>query len=80
MLLRYIHSAMRRARYEIMDDEEGYYGEIPNCQGVFASANTLEACREQLAEVLEDWILLRVSRGLELPVIDGAEIRLREVA
>jgi predicted RNase H-like HicB family nuclease len=59
---------------------EGFYGEIPECRGVFANAQTLEACREQLAEVLEDWVLLRVSRNLDLPIIDGAEIRLREVA
>jgi predicted RNase H-like HicB family nuclease len=80
MLLRYINAAMRQARYETLDDDEGYYGEIPECRGVFANAQTLDACREQLAEVLEDWILLRVSRNLDLPSINGTEIRLREVA
>lgn len=80
MLLDYIRTAMRHACYEILDEGEGFYGEIPECQGVFANAQTLEACREHLAEVLEDWVLLRVSRNLDLPVIDGAEIRLREVA
>ncbi len=71
---------MRHARYEILDEGEGYYGEIPECRGVFANAPTLEACRDQLAEVVEDWVLLRVSRNLDLPVIDGAEIRVRAVA
>jgi predicted RNase H-like HicB family nuclease len=80
MLLQYIQTAMSHARYETLDEGEGFYGEIPDCQGVFASAPTLAACREQLAEVIEDWVLLRVSRNLDLPVIDGAEIRLREVA
>jgi predicted RNase H-like HicB family nuclease len=80
MLLEYIHTAMRHARYEILDEGEGYYGEIPECRGVFANAQTLEACRDQLAEVVEDWVLLRVSRHLDLPVIDGAEIRVRAVA
>ena len=80
MLLEYVHTAMRHARYEILDEGEGYYGEIPECQGVFANAPTLEACRDQLAEVVEDWVLLRVSRNLDLPVIDGAEIRVRAVA
>jgi hypothetical protein len=47
---------------------------------VFANAPTLEACRDQLAEVVEDWVLRRVSRNLDLPVIDGAEIRVRAVA
>lgn len=80
MLVRYIETAMHHARYEILGDDEGFYGEIPPCRGVFANAATLEACRDQLAEVLEDWVFLRVSRNLELPIIDGAEIRLREVA
>jgi len=80
MLLRYMEAAMREAHYEILGEEAGFYGEIPACQGVFANAETLEACRDQLAEVLEDWVLLRVSRNLELPIIDGAEIRLREIA
>ena len=80
MLLQYVHTAMRHARYEILDEGEGYYGEIPECQGVFANAPTLEACRDPLAEVVEDWVLLRVSRNLDLPVIDGAEIRVRAIA
>jgi predicted RNase H-like HicB family nuclease len=80
MLLEYVHTAMRHARYEILDEGEGYYGEIPECRGVFANAPTLEACRDQLAEVVDDWVLRRVSRNLDLPVIDGAEIRVRAVA
>ena len=80
MLLQYIQSAMHRARYDLLDEGEGFYGEIPDFQGVFANASTLEACREQLAEVLEDWIMLRLSRGLALPIVDGLELRIREVA
>ena len=45
-----------------------------------ANAETLEECREQLAEVLEEWILFRVSRNLALPVVEGIELRIREVA
>ncbi len=80
MLLAYIQTAMHHAHYEMLDEGEGFYGEIPPCQGVFANAPTLEGCRDQLAEVLEDWVLLRIARNLALPVIDGAEIRLRQVA
>ena len=35
MLLEYIEEALRRARYEIIEDEEPYYGEIPELQGVW---------------------------------------------
>jgi predicted RNase H-like HicB family nuclease len=71
MLLDYIEAAMRHAHYEILADGEGFYGEIPPCRGVFAHAATLEACRDQLAEVLEEWVLVRVAQGLEIPPIDG---------
>jgi predicted RNase H-like HicB family nuclease len=46
--------------------------------GVYANADTLEACRDELREVLEEWTLFRVYKNLPLPVIDGAEIAIRE--
>jgi len=61
---------MRHAHYEILEDGT-YYGEIPDCPGVYASAETLEACREQLHEVLEDWIVLGLRMGRTFPLIDG---------
>jgi predicted RNase H-like HicB family nuclease len=67
MLTAYINAALRHAPYEILTDDQSYYGEIPNFEGVYANAKTLEDCREELAEVLEEWIRLRVSKGLPLP-------------
>jgi hypothetical protein len=49
LLTDYIQAAMRRARYEILSDG-AYYGEIPGFQGVYASAATLEDCRQILQE------------------------------
>ena len=80
MLMKYIQSALRQAKYEILDDDGSFYGEIPACNGVYANATTLEECREQLEEVLEEWILLSVHKNLALPVIDGIELRIKEVA
>ena len=79
MLMKYIQSALRHAKYEILDDGS-FYGEIPACNGVYANATTLEECREQLEEVLEEWILFRVYKNLALPVLDGIELRIKEVA
>ena len=42
--------------------------------GVYANTTSLEECREELREVLEEWILFRVYRHLPLPVIDGIEL------
>jgi predicted RNase H-like HicB family nuclease len=78
MLTDYIQAAMRRAKYEILPDDNSYYGEIPGFQGVWANADTLEACRTELQEVLEDWILFRVSRRLTLPVVDNIDLVIQE--
>jgi predicted RNase H-like HicB family nuclease len=34
MLSEYIEAAMERATYEIIDDPEPYYGEVPELMGV----------------------------------------------
>jgi predicted RNase H-like HicB family nuclease len=73
VLTEYIQAAMRRARYEILEDNT-FYGEISGFQGVFANAETLEGCREQLREVLEGWIVLGLRLGHPLPVVDGVSL------
>ncbi len=80
MLTQYIQAALHRARFEILSEDGTFYGEIPICNGVFANAETLEKCREQLAEVLEGWIFLRIHRNLPLPIIDDIGLEIREVA
>jgi predicted RNase H-like HicB family nuclease len=62
MLTEYIRAAMHRATYEILSDGT-FYGEIPGFQGVYANAETLADCRDQLQEVLEGWIVLGLRMG-----------------
>lgn len=76
MLTAYIETALARARYELLDDEEPYYGEIPNCQGVWATGKTLEECRQNLRSVLEGWIVLRLQKHLPIPSIGRVRIEL----
>ncbi|MDP2662800.1 MAG: type II toxin-antitoxin system HicB family antitoxin [Dehalococcoidia bacterium] len=80
MLTDYIRAAMARAKYEILPDSGAYYGSIPGFQGVWADAQTLEACRGELQEVLEDWILLALRRTEPLPVVDGIDLNVKDVA
>lgn len=80
MLTKYIRAAMKRARYEILPDDGTFYGEIVGFNGVYANSNTLESCRDELEEVLEEWVLLRVSQHLPLPTIDGIELTIKEIA
>jgi len=71
MLMAYINAAMCKAHYEMLPDGEGYFGSIEELQGVWANADPLEACREELQEVLEEWIVLSLRKRHHLPEIDG---------
>jgi predicted RNase H-like HicB family nuclease len=74
MLTAYINAAMRKARYAILPDGEGYFGNIAELQGVWASADSQEACREELQEALEKWIVLGLQMRHLLPEIEGISL------
>ncbi len=81
MLTEYIEEALRRAKYEIIDDDESYYGEIGELKGVWASGKTLEECRSNLKDVVEGWILLSIKRGLPIPELGEFKvIEVEEIA
>jgi len=61
MLTQYISEKLQKAQYKILDDGT-YFGEISTASGVWAQAKTLEKCRAELQEVLEDWVLIQVAQ------------------
>jgi predicted RNase H-like HicB family nuclease len=79
MLREYLSAAMERASFESLPDDGAIYGAIPGFDGVYAHAATTEACRGELEEVLEEWVLFRVSRNLPLPAAGGIELCVRKV-
>ena len=80
MLTKYIAAALERAHYERMEDDEGFFASIPELEGLWAQASTLEACREELRSALEDWLLISLARQMPIPVIAGIDLTVREVA
>ncbi|OGL44148.1 MAG: hypothetical protein A2149_09015 [Candidatus Schekmanbacteria bacterium RBG_16_38_11] len=74
MLTEYINKAMELAHYEKIEDDGTYWGEIPGFQGVWGRAKTLEKCREELREALEEWIVFRLRNNLKLPVLKGMNL------
>jgi predicted RNase H-like HicB family nuclease len=76
MLIDYIQAAMRRAKYEILEDDGSFFGSIPDLQGVWANEATLEECREELASGLEDWILAGIWLHHPIPPIGGVDLNL----
>ena len=81
VLSEYLRAAMRRATFEVIGDDGSFYGRIPGLEGVWAHASKLEDCRTELEQVLEEWLLLRLSERLAIPEVDGIDLTVRrEVA
>ena len=78
MITAYINEAMRLAKYKILEGDI-YFGEISGFQGVWSNADTLEECRQELQEVLEDWLLLKLrDNDDDIPEIDGISLTLEK--
>jgi predicted RNase H-like HicB family nuclease len=79
VITNYISEALHRARYSVVDGGV-FCGMVPGLPGVIATAESLEACRDQLAEVVEEWVLVRVSRGLSVPRLGTARVQVRRAS
>ena len=79
MLSEYIQKALEKAQYKMLDDGT-WFADIPGFEGVWANARTVEECRHELMEVLEEWIVLKIRDRDPIPKIEGVEIKIREVA
>lgn len=80
MIQEYLQKAIASAHYELLEDNQGFYGAIPSAPGVWATGKTLEACRKELLEVLEEWIMIGIAMGHDLPEFDGVTLKIEFVA
>lgn len=71
---------MQRARYEHLEDGTcfGSMADLADLRGVWANADSEEACRDELRDVLEGWILLHISDHPPLPSIDGVALAVED--
>ena len=77
MITRYLDRALRRARSREVDDGT-FCATVRGLRGVIATGTSLESCRDELAEVVEEWVLVRVARGLRVPTLDGATVEVKK--
>jgi predicted RNase H-like HicB family nuclease len=86
MFSEYVETALSRAEYKVIEDDEPYFASVSELPGVWASGKTVEECRKELVEVIEEWIVARLQRSLPIPpmgehkigVADGRVCVLRE--
>ena len=79
MLTRYVSRSLERAQYRLLEDG-AFAATVPGLRGIIATGATLEECRRDLAEVVEAWVLVRVSRGLTVPSLDGVTVKVRRAS
>ncbi len=68
---------MEMAKYEIVEEDGTYWGEVPGLQGVWAKHQTLAGCQRELREALSDWVALRLRLGIDIPEL--AEVNLNQI-
>ena len=66
MILEYCERALNTAQYKKLDDET-WFVEILGFDGVWANAATVEACRNELIGVLEEWLVLKLRDNDPIP-------------
>ncbi|PIU68557.1 MAG: HicB family protein [Armatimonadetes bacterium CG07_land_8_20_14_0_80_40_9] len=78
MLLNYIQKALEKAEYKRLGDDT-WFAEIKGFQGVWSNGESVEECRRELQEVLEEWLILKIRDDEPIPKIEDVEIKVREV-
>lgn len=74
MITAYIAKAMELAQYKTLEDGQ-QFGEIPGFLGVWANGKDNNACNEELQEVLEEWLLLKLQdQDDDIPIVDGIDL------
>ena len=79
MISQYAATALERAQYRLVEDGT-FAATVRGLRGVIATGATLEACRRELAAVVEEWVLIRVARGLTVPALGKAVVRVRRAS
>ncbi len=74
----YLERALAEAEYDKLEDGT-FFGKIPSCKGVVAFAATLRECENELHSILEDWVLVGLKLGHELPVIENVNLNMKPV-
>jgi len=61
-----------------MLDDQTWFAEIPGFDGVWANVSTVEACRSELLEVLEEWLILKIRDQDPIPTVEGLDLGIVE--
>lgn len=76
ILKRYISVSMRGAKTKQVVPGEKWFAELPGFPGVWADGPSLKECLDTLAEVLREWVILKIADGdQDIPIVDDIDLR-----
>ena len=70
----YIQNFLKKAEYEYDSDTKSWCASVKELPGAYAQADTIEEARAQLAEVIEDYILVSLYQQHPLPAFKNLEV------
>lgn len=73
-LSKYVEAALKKAMYE-KDENDVVIGKVPGASGFFAQGDTFEEARANLQDVIEGNVMLALQLRLEIPQIEGVEMK-----
>ena len=63
----YIEKLLKKADYEYDKETKSWCASIDELPGVYAQASTIEKVRQELAEIIEDYIIESLKENQKLP-------------
>lgn len=66
-LVQYIQNLLKKANYKYDEQTKSWCASVSSLPGAYAQAGTVEETRDQLAEVIEDYILVSLKEAKSLP-------------
>ena len=73
MIREYIEKALCHATVEEMEDGD-FFASIPEINGPWGSGKSEAEARAELAETLEEWIVVCLREDDDIPEIDGVSL------
>ena len=75
----YIENALDYSEYDMLEDGT-FCGRIPVCKGVITFGTTMTETSKLLKSSLEDWVLLGLRLGHDLPIINDIDLNIHHKA
>ena len=66
-IAQYIENLLRKAEYEYDEKTKSWCASAKDLPGAYAQADSVEEVREQLAQVIEDYVLISLQEKHPLP-------------